>query len=549
MRPRSFQSGSRTVKSPPSSGSSSKLTPGQSPTRSTGGGKQPGLGRPISTGSFGTKGQPTRTKTGSAGGVTTKAPPKNTGVKSRQDLNDLYKQSFETKQPRKLNRTLTPSTRSARPAGKVGGSISTKPESGKNDTKSGDSPFVSSRRNNGRTTDRTGPISSKPINKGGDDGRGGDGGRGDGGRGDGGRGDGGRGDDGRGGGRGDGNGDKHGGDRGDRGRGRGGHGDRYKYKYKYKYKYGRGRNGYRSWWDCWLWRINVHSYLGFHYYPTHYNWYSNWFGFHPAYSSYWWCEWWPYYSYYPSYVSYYPTYVGVPAESSSTIIYYPYYDAPGAETSYEDGYYPAPTGGDIPQDQVSPEFAAELDSLATNTNAIALMEEGARLFQEGDYPGAAEAFRMAVLAEKTNAVPKFAMAHALFALGEYEYAAFMIRRGMEILPSWPSVGADMRDLYGNPDDLMEQMIALQIYREAHPESADAAMLLGYMSFFSGDLDEAETQFSGVMALEENNTVGSSFLLRIGEIRTMLEEMGTPATDPTGNAPAAAAEAGPVPEGG
>jgi tetratricopeptide (TPR) repeat protein len=200
--------------------------------------------------------------------------------------------------------------------------------------------------------------------------------------------------------------------------------------------------------------------------------------------------------------------------------------------SYADPGASYPEGGPLPQDEISYEFASELDALAANSNAMALMEEGANLFKAGDFVGALEAFRKAVLAEKANAVPKFAMAHALFALGEYEYAAFMIRRGMEILPSWPSVGADLRDLYGNPDDLMEQSIALQVYRDSHPDNLEATLLHAYVSFFSGDLDGAEEQFRATAALDAADTVAPLFLTRITEIRGLLEEQGVEAEDPS-----------------
>ena len=295
-----------------------------------------------------------------------------------------------------------------------------------------------------------------------------------------------------------------------------------KYKYKYKYKYGNGGafNHAYNWCDGWFWKTNIHAHLPYTYYPFKYSWYSSWFGYHPAWSPYWWCEWWPTYTLYPSYVYTVPTYV--PVYEESTVIYYPVDEAP-ADVAPIAG--PADVPVDLPATTIDPDFARELDAISSNPDAVSLLEEGARLFNEGRYADAADAFRRAMLAEKNNAVPKFAMAHALFALGEYSYAAFLIRRGMEILPSWPSVGADLRDLYGDPDDLAEQSIALRIYQESNKDDADALLLAGYVAFFSGDLDVAEQDFTALAALSPGNRVADAFLARAAEIRELLLSEG------------------------
>ncbi|MBI4879916.1 MAG: tetratricopeptide repeat protein [Planctomycetes bacterium] len=253
--------------------------------------------------------------------------------------------------------------------------------------------------------------------------------------------------------------------------------------------------------DCfWHYPYYHHHYLfhGHHHYFHDYFWWHFWFGYYPI---------WNHYAY-PAYVSYQP--VAVPSYSE-TVVYYPTYAEPAA----------------APEPAAEPEIPArlgeELRELGEDENAVACLEQGAAKFKSGDYRGAADLFRRAMLAEAHNAIPKFALAHALFALGEYQYAAFFIRRGMEVMPEWPAAGASLHELYGRPDDLAEHTIALRVFTDANPTDADARFLLGYVSFFSGDLDGAESAFLKLAEANPDSAQAQEFLKRIAEIRTLLGE--------------------------
>jgi hypothetical protein len=287
--------------------------------------------------------------------------------------------------------------------------------------------------------------------------------------------------------------------------------------------------------DTFIWKFNCHSHFGWHYYPSHFSWYCDWFGFHPCYSSWWWCEWWPSYYVYPHYVTYVPTYYPVYDNGGSVVNYYNYYDTPsgdagppsapanGGATTGSNG---APTvTGEIPKDEVDSDFAAELEQLSKNDGAMNQLKAGSEAFKNRDYLGASDAFRKAMLAERNNSVAKFAMAHAQFALGEYGYAAFLIRRAMELRPNWPAIGSDLRDLYSEQADLEEQTLALDSFLKSHPDDLDAWMLSGYVAFFSGDLEKADDAFSGVLAKDANDSVASAFEKRIDEIKKLLEKDG------------------------
>jgi len=294
---------------------------------------------------------------------------------------------------------------------------------------------------------------------------------------------------------------------------------------------GDGHKGAHDKWSCkvpcqytshgqagWLNKASCHPYLSQHYFPSQHSWYGNCFGLHPAYSCYWWLEWWPCYPVVPGYVVQCPTYVSVVGPSTVTYVAVD-------ESDFIDT-------GDIPYESVDVAFSRELDALAANENAVLFFDEGSAAFRAGDYVAAADAFRRTMLLEPDNAVPRFALANALFALGEYEYATFLVRRGMEMLPEWPEVGPDLRDLYGDLDRLAEQTLALELYANTQG-GRDALLLLGYVRFFTGDLDGARTTFEAAAAVPWRDSgqpvdpAASLFLQRIDVVMALLANQGVP----------------------
>lgn len=286
-----------------------------------------------------------------------------------------------------------------------------------------------------------------------------------------------------------------------------------------------------GWSDCSLWKGSFYGPLAYQYAPAC-GWYPNWFGAAPCWSPAWWCEWWPTYSVHPNYVYCVPTYV--PVYDDGGVVYYPY-----DEVDYAEEFIPA-EGVALPEEGVDPLLEAELLALSSYEDAVAFLEEGARLFAEGLYAEATDAFRRAMLAAPDNAVPKFAMANGLFALGEYGYADFLLRRGLSLLPTWPSAGPDLRDLYGDPDDLLEHQIALEVTVDLRPTDPDLRLVKGYVAFFTGDLDTAEHEFRVLLDFIPDDPFAVAFLIRIDEIRRLLDERGVAAEgyDPTYTEPIA-----------
>ncbi len=159
------------------------------------------------------------------------------------------------------------------------------------------------------------------------------------------------------------------------------------------------------------------------------------------------------------------------------------------------------------------------------SESLEYLDEGANFFREGKYQEALHMFRLATLADLNFAIPKFAYAHALYALGMYEYAAYEIRLGMCLMPDWPEMGGDLTLMYGDPADFEEQLSALRAHIEIMISDQDALLVLGYVSFFSGDLNTAEESFKEFEFSTDRDTAYTAELF-MNTIQTIKEELAS-----------------------
>jgi len=165
--------------------------------------------------------------------------------------------------------------------------------------------------------------------------------------------------------------------------------------------------------------------------------------------------------------------------------------------------------------------------LDPEAEAIALLDEGADFFRAGKYLEALHRFRLAALTDLNFAIPKFAYAHTLFALGMYDYAAYEIRLGLLNLPEWLEIGGDLKLLYGALSDFDEQMHALFAHIKLFRSDENAILTLGYAAYFSGDIYLAEKAFKELATFKSQNSEEMSklFLDAIDNIKKKLVSMG------------------------
>ncbi len=75
-------------------------------------------------------------------------------------------------------------------------------------------------------------------------------------------------------------------------------------------------------------------------------------------------------------------------------------------------------------------------SAFAQSKAEKLKNKGDYLFKTGYFFRASESYRLALLEQPSSPTKKLAFGHALFAIGNYSYASYALRRGVaELKPS------------------------------------------------------------------------------------------------------------------
>ena len=123
-------------------------------------------------------------------------------------------------------------------------------------------------------------------------------------------------------------------------------------------------------------------------------------------------------------------------------------------------------------------------------NARSSLELGRRLFKDRDYQRAADTFLDAVLADPTAGYPKLLFGHALFAVGDYDYASYAIRRAIDRIDDLDAASPSVDELYGSADRFDRLVYKLHDHVRRHALDEDANFLLGYFRYFAGDYQGA-----------------------------------------------------------
>ena len=129
---------------------------------------------------------------------------------------------------------------------------------------------------------------------------------------------------------------------------------------------------------------------------------------------------------------------------------------------------------------------------------------GKRFFKEGKYALAVDAFLQAVLAAPQDGVPKLYFGLAHFAVGDFGYAVYAIRRGMDRVPNWGEDKMDLRYLYGHLADFDQHLAVLTAHAQRSPADGDAHFLLGYVLYFTGQYPPAIEQLDLALQIDGKN---------------------------------------------
>jgi tetratricopeptide (TPR) repeat protein len=118
-------------------------------------------------------------------------------------------------------------------------------------------------------------------------------------------------------------------------------------------------------------------------------------------------------------------------------------------------------------------------------------------FFMGSYPRAGMAYEIAAKLEPTNAIAKFAEAHAAFANGEFSFAAGKLRTALKMEPNWGLFNFRLEEFFGNRKDMDNRIGDLEHLVAMRPEDGNAKLLLGYVYYFDGRYGEAVKLLSQV----------------------------------------------------
>ena len=139
------------------------------------------------------------------------------------------------------------------------------------------------------------------------------------------------------------------------------------------------------------------------------------------------------------------------------------------------------------------------------------VELGDFYFQATRYEAAAEAYAKARNYMPTDASVHLVLADAVFANGDYHYAAFLVAEAVRLEPQIVTADTDKRDFYGDAADFDAQFDALQRYCDDKPYDVWARLLLGYNLRFTERSEEAAAAFRRVLTLDRDNATARAFL--------------------------------------
>ncbi|MBK8976174.1 MAG: tetratricopeptide repeat protein [Planctomycetes bacterium] len=288
---------------------------------------------------------------------------------------------------------------------------------------------------------------------------------------------------------------------------------------------------------CYHWAGHLAAFPWFHgrwgWYDFPFSWCGSWYRYYyncnSSFALYWnsryglgagvsWNWWWPNRCYLPG------SYLGFTYYPDFAAGYTDWGYVPTSTVVVVDGTPPADTTVIVGADGVAGAAGEEPAAPAPEISpAQRHLDLGDFYFRRGRYDEAAESYMRALAYVPDDGSVHFVVADALFAQGDYHYAAYMIGKGLELDSGLSRADADKRTFYENPTDFDRQLATLRAYLAEKPYDAAAHLVLAYNLKFSGEPVEAVKAFARVLEIDPGNRAAKSFL----------EAMATPETPADG----------------
>lgn len=159
----------------------------------------------------------------------------------------------------------------------------------------------------------------------------------------------------------------------------------------------------------------------------------------------------------------------------------------------------APAAGEVvvaaPVQPRDPEQAKKLARVAEQYLAL-----GDLAFRERRYTDAVSHYARAIEFAPGDAVLYLVLSDALFAAGDYHYAAFALKKALELEPRLIDTIVDKHSFYTDPADFEKQLSYLERFLSDHPEDDDARLVLAANYLFGNKPNQAlELLRSGLSA--------------------------------------------------
>jgi tetratricopeptide (TPR) repeat protein len=146
---------------------------------------------------------------------------------------------------------------------------------------------------------------------------------------------------------------------------------------------------------------------------------------------------------------------------------------------------PVSTAAEEPVQPLAPPVAEAPAASPLSIAAQRYLDLGDRAFREGRYTDAVQFYIKAVEFAPEQGALYLVLSDALFAVGDYHYAAYAVRRALELDPALVDTDVDKHGFYPDPTQFDEQLATLERYLDANVGDRDARLVLGLNFLFGG----------------------------------------------------------------
>jgi tetratricopeptide (TPR) repeat protein len=143
------------------------------------------------------------------------------------------------------------------------------------------------------------------------------------------------------------------------------------------------------------------------------------------------------------------------------------------------------------------------------------LAKGDYYFKAGYYLKASEHYRLALLEDPTSPWKKLAFGHALFAIGNYSYASYALRRGVNQLEQEAAFRPEIEPLFASKRAFVQAMRDLKKYVTYSPRDPAGLTVLGYVLFsVPGEERRCRDMFLYLKRLDRNDPFAAYFLKQL-----------------------------------